>query len=202
MKAWCDRYRFWQPWLLKQVLDTLMLWASFPRLARLDEFNPPWHPLFHLIIRRPHPAATVPFVFNYLGPNFEITADDTKEWSEPSGWDLDLERKEDFVAEAKMQFNAALKTYCDDQERNAKNLDFIRVKRSRTRLYGPRSNMTWVVQHHCGPMSFEDIAQAHTDRTGQSVDVSSIIKRVNEISDLIDLTSHVDFNPPADPELL
>jgi hypothetical protein len=201
MKAWCDRYRFWQPWVLKQVLETLTLWAIAPQVARMDEPNPPWHPLFHLIIRRPRPATTVPFVFNYLEPNFEITVDGTKEWSEPAGWDLELERKEEFIAEARSQFNAALKTYCEDQERNAKDRGLVRVKRSRSRRYDQRSNMTWVVQRHCGPMSFEDIAQAHTGRTGQNVDVSTIIKRVKEISELIDLTSRVDFNPPAYPLL-
>lgn len=193
LKAWCDRYRLSQPWVLRQVKETLDIWTMVPELVQLDGPNPLWHPLFAFIIRRPRPSSTTPFTFTFVAPNFRIVPEGKDEWQEPAGWDLELERKEEFAAEAIKQFKFALKQYCADQERIAKAKGWKRVKRSRARFYDLRSYITWTVQRRCGRMSFEDIAEAHIKRTNQEADVSSIIKRTKEISELIELDSEVSF---------
>lgn len=52
LNKWCSRYRLGQPWVLKQVFDTLMLWATAPKIAHLDKPNPHHAGLFR-IQRRP-----------------------------------------------------------------------------------------------------------------------------------------------------
>jgi hypothetical protein len=187
LKKWCDRHRLGQPWVLRQVADTLNLWKLDPQVARLGLEKPPWHPLFHLVIRRLRPEMTEPFGFSYVGANSEITPNGLKEWTEPAGWYLELEWRQDFEAEARRQFEKALLEYCTDQERKAAERGLIRVKRTRSRKISGASKMTWTVQRQCGQMGFEEIAQAHFDTTEQVVDISTIIKKVNEISRLIDL---------------
>jgi hypothetical protein len=187
LKKWIDRYRLGQPWVLRQVTDTLNIWKLDPRVARLDEEKPPWHPLFHFVIRRPRPASTEPFVFSYLAPNFEITPDGVKDWQETAGWNLELERREKFVAEARRQFERALMEYLTDQEAKAAKRGLIRTKRSRAPKITIESKVQWVVRRYCGAMEFEQIASAHLQSTGQNIDISTIIKATKEISLLIDL---------------
>jgi hypothetical protein len=187
LKKWYDQHRLGQPWVLKQVTDTLNIWKLDPQLACLDQEKPPWHPLFHLVIRRSRPATTEPFVFPYLSPNLEITPEGVKERREVAGWYLELERREEFEAEARRQFDTALKNYCADQEREAAKRGLIRVKRSRASTITTRSKMKWMVQRNCRRMSFESIAEDHLLTTSQVVDVSTIIKATQEISRLIDL---------------
>jgi len=187
LRLWQNRYGLNAPWILDQVRKTLDLWTLFPRVAKLDRPNPPWHPLFHLLIRRPRPATTTPFGFTYDAPYFEITAEGVKEWREAAGWDVELERKEKFIAEAAKQFQVALKAYCVDQERKAKERGFIKVKRPRALWISFAAKVKWTVQRRCARMKFEQIASAHLNSTGQDVDVSTIIKATNEICKLIEL---------------
>lgn len=188
MKTWCNRFRLSQPWVFRQLDQTLHFWTQFPGVAQLDKPNPPWHPLFDVLIRRPRPETTVRFVFSYQSPTFEIMADRVVTQQVPAGWDLELDRKERFVAEARKQFEAALKSYCAEQERSAQQKGLIRVKRSRTRGFSLASKMRWTVQRHCGQMTFEEVAAHHVEAGNKDVDPSTVIKAVNEISDLIDLT--------------
>jgi hypothetical protein len=115
----------------------------------------------------------------------------TRNWLEVGGWDVELERREIFVADARCQFEAALQSYCADQERGALNRGLMKVRCSRASRISPLVKMKWTVQHQCGQHRFEDIAQAHLNDTGQDVDVSTIIKAVKEQSDLIGLDDKV-----------
>jgi hypothetical protein len=187
LARWHNRYHLGQRWVFNQVLDTLLLWKLFPEVSKLDQANPPWHPLFHLVKRRLRPETTIPFVFTHNNPAFEITKEGIREWLQAGGWDVQLERKENFVADARRQFEAALKSYCADQERGAAERGLIRVRRSRTSRIAPLVKTKWTVQRQCGQKRFEDIAQAHSNETGDDVDVSTITKAVNEQFELIGL---------------
>lgn len=187
MMQWASKYRLRFRWVLDQALDTLLLWKLFPAISKLDQLNPPWHPIFHLVKRRSRPEAAVPFVFTYQSPAFEITAEATRNWLEAGGWDIELDRKEEFVADARRQFEEEIKTYCAAQEQLAEKRGLIRVKRRRAGKIRPLVKMTWTVQRQCGGRGFEQIAQAHYDNTNEIIDVSTIIKAVKEQSDLIGL---------------
>jgi len=187
LRKWSDEYRLGFRWVFDQVLDTLMLWKLFPGVSQLDQPNPPWHPLFHLVKRRLRPENTVPFAFTYKVPTFEIAREGPRDWLEAGGWDVELERRERFVADARQQFEEALKNYCADQERRAAERQLIKAKRSRKSRIPPSVKMKWTVQRQCGAMSFEEIAQRHVDDTEESVDVSTIIKAVTEQFELVGL---------------
>ena len=184
---WFDRYRLGRPWVVKQVRETLTLWTLVPDVARLSENDPPWHPLFNVLMRRPQPARTVPFDFNFVCPTFEITVEGTVNRLEPAGWDVELNRREEFIAEARKQFEVALKSYWVEQERSAIARGLVRAKRPRRGDISLRSKMTWAVRRRCGRMGFEEIARVHDQETRESVDVSTVIKSVKEILVLVDL---------------
>jgi hypothetical protein len=190
LQKWFDRYKLGRPWVVAQVRETLTLWTLFPDVARLSDENPPWHPLFHIVKRRPRPADTVPFVFTFLCPTFEITSEGTVNRLEPAGWDVELDRREDFVTEARRQFEEKLKDHCDEQERSAEARGLVPIKRRRKREISLRTKMTWAVRRRCGEMGFEEIASAHYQDTCESVDVSTVIKSVKEILVLTDLEEH------------
>jgi|SRR5579864_3620442 len=189
LENWIKRYHLGQPWVIQQVKDTLTLWALDPGIARLDLANPPWHPLFDFVIRRPQPSTTEPFVFAFQALNSVFTTEGIRTWSEPAGWYLELERREVFEREATRQFKVALKEYVADQAKKAKTRGLIRVTRFRERKFTPRSKMQWAVHRHCGPKTFEQIADSHLRTIGQVADVSTIIKAISEISQLIELDS-------------
>jgi hypothetical protein len=189
LRKWFDRYKLGRPWVVDQVRETLTLWTLTPDFARLSDENPPWHPLFHIVKRRPRPADTVFFVFTLVCPTFEITSEGTVNRLEPAGWDVELDRREDFVIEASRQFEEKLKDYCDEQERSAEAKGLIRIKRSRKRIISPLSKMTWTVQRICGRMSPEEIAQIHLQNTDQLVDTSTVIKYTNKIIRLASLNN-------------
>ena len=184
---WHNRYHLGQRWVFEQVLDTLLFWKLFPQVSKLDQPNPPWHPLFHVVKRRLRPESTIPFVFTFNAPAFEITKEGVMERIEAGGWDVQLERKRAFVADARRQFEAALNSYCADQERGATERGLIKVRRSRASKIACLVKMSWTVHRQCGQKRFEDIAQAYSNETGENVDVSTIIKAVKEQSDLISL---------------
>ena len=100
---------------------------------------------------------------------------------------MQLERREDFVAEARRQFEAALKSYSADQELCAAKGGLIRVRRSRASKIAPLVKMRWTVQRQCGRLAFQGIAQAHLDETRENIDVSTIMKAVREQFKLIGL---------------
>jgi hypothetical protein len=187
LKNWTRQYHLGQPWVLKQVKDTLTLWALDPYFARPDLTNPPWHPLFDFVIRRPWPATTEPFAFTFVAANSELTTEGTKTWSEPAGWYLELDRREVFENDARRQFEVALKEYVADQEKKAEGRGLVRVTRSRASKFTPRSKMQWAVHRNCGAKTFEQIADIHLQTNGQVADISTIIKSVTEISQLIEL---------------
>ncbi len=186
---WIKRYQLAQPWVTQQVEDTLTFWAFDPRIARLDLANPPWHPLFDFVIRRPRPSTTEPFVFAFQAPNSVLTTEGIRTWSEPGGWYLELERREVFEREATRQFRIALKEYVANQAKKAENRGLIRVTRSRASKFTPRSKMQWAVHRNCGAKTFEEIADIHLRTIGQVADISTIIKAATEISQLIELDS-------------
>jgi len=129
----------------------------------------------------------LPFVFTYKVPVFEVTREGTRDWLEDSGWDVELERRERFIADARQQFEQALKNYCADAERGAAERGLVKVKRSRASKISPLVKMKWTVQRQCRALGFEEIAQDHLDQTGEGVDVSTIIKAVKDQFDLIGL---------------
>jgi hypothetical protein len=192
LREWRDRFRLGQPWVLQQVKETLDFWTLFsPKIAQLDKPNPPWHPLFQIVARRSRPEITVPFEFAYQTEVFNVTAKGILARMVSAGWDLELERKEQFIAEARRQFESALRAYCSRQELAAEQRGLVRVKRSRTRNYSLLSKVRWSVHRNCGQMSFDQIAQEHRNFAKQDVDSSIIGKEVREISSLIEL----DGNP-------
>jgi len=73
LQKWRDRYHLGLRWVLRQVFDTLMLWTLAPAIAHLDQEKPPWHPLFHLVMRRSRPENAAGFAFSYRSPALEIT---------------------------------------------------------------------------------------------------------------------------------
>ena len=186
LREWFSRYQLGKPWVLRQVQETLTLWTVFPLVARLNEADPPWHPLFDIVKRRPRPADTVPFVFQFLCPTFEVTAEGVVNRHEPAGWNLELDRRKDFVADARAQFAKALKAYCDQQERSAESKGLVKVKHRRHREVSWGSKVTWAVQRRCGRMEFEEIAMKHQPYRDKVIDTSTVIKAVNEILNLID----------------
>jgi hypothetical protein len=188
MREWCDRYRLGQPWVLQQVKESLDFWTVFSlQVAQLDKANPPWHPLFDIVVRRPRPEVTNLFAFAYQCEVLDVTAQGSVKRRVPAGWDLEMERKEQFTAEARRQFNAALNAYCAEQEFAARQKGCVRIKRSRAGDYSLRSKIRWAVQRNCGRMLFEEIADDHTKVTKRKVDASTIGRVVREIFDLIEI---------------
>jgi len=187
LRKWSDEYHLRFRWVFDQVLETLILWTLYPAFSKKDQPNPPWHPLFHLVKRRRRAGKTLPFVFTYKVPVFEVTREGTRDWLEDSGWDVELERRERFIADARQQFEQALKNYCADAERGAAERGLVKVKRSRASKISPLVKMKWTVQRQCRALGFEEIAQDHLDQTGEGVDVSTIIKAVKDQFDLIGL---------------